>query len=566
MSKGVKKWYLVLFAVLFLAGATGSFAQDVINKWVNEFQPSVLSAAEQKKELEWFRNAAKPLKGVEIKSTAEGIKTHKWESDVLAKAFFEITGIKVTHDIIGEGEIVDRVQRQVQTGQKIYDIYVNDADNIGFHYRADSALNFSDYMKGEGLKYTNPMLDLDDWLNLEQGMDYEGNILQIPDQQFAILYWFRHDWFNRKDLKDAFKKQYGYDLGVPINWAAYEDIAKFFTGRTIDGKKVYGHMDYAKNGPWLGWRISDSFLAIGGMGDKGLPQGLPVDDWGIRVEDGVPVGASVERGGDLNGPAAVYAITTYVDFMKKYADPIGYDMGWTEEGPYPATGHIAQSYYMCLTWLSEDQFSAKGSPVVGKDGLPLWRVAPQPHGKYWEEGMKVGYQDAGAWTILKDSVKGKQRAASWLWAQFCVSKTVDLKKFLVGRTPIRKSTVWSDAATDAAPKFGGVIEFYRSNQVKLYTGTGLNVPHYPLLAEQWWKNIGQIISGEVTPQEGMDNLAKSFDDLMGKLKMKKKSPKLNPVMSAEYWFDEPGAPKPEMTEDDEPVAIPYEEALKQWID
>ena len=46
--------------------------------------------------------------------------------------------------------------------------------------------------------------------------------------------------------------------------------------------------------------------------------------------------------------------------------------------------------------------------------------------------MKVGYQDAGSWTILKDSVEGEHRKAAWLWAQFCVSKTVDLKKFMEG--------------------------------------------------------------------------------------------------------------------------------------
>ena len=58
--------------------------------------------------------------------------------------------------------------------------------------------------------------------------------------------------------------------------------------------------------------------------------------------------------------------------------------------------------------------------------------------------MKVGYQDAGSWTILKNSVNGKEREMAWLWAQFCISKTVCLKKFLVGKTPIRKSTVNSD--------------------------------------------------------------------------------------------------------------------------
>ena len=163
-------------------------------------------------------------------------------------------------------------------------------------------MNFSEYMTGEGKNVTNPYLDLDDFLNLEFGQDYEGNQLQIPDQQFANLYWFRYDWFTNPEFMQEFKEKYDYELGVPLNWEAYEDIAEFFTGKEIDGQTVYGHIDYGKKSPSLGWRFTDAWLSIAGVGDTGIPNGLPVDEWGIRVENGVPVGASVERGGAANSP------------------------------------------------------------------------------------------------------------------------------------------------------------------------------------------------------------------------------------------------------------------------
>ncbi|MDE0745936.1 MAG: ABC transporter substrate-binding protein, partial [SAR202 cluster bacterium] len=522
-----------------------------IDKWIEEFQPSAINRGEQRKELEWFARVSAPYKGLEIKSVAEGIKTHQWESNVLAKAFYEITGIKVTHDIIGEGEIIDRVQRQIQTNRKLYDIYVNDADLIGTHLRLNSALNFSKYMEGPGKKITNPMLDLDDFLNLEFGQDYDGNQLQIPDQQFANLYWFRYDWFTRPAIKKAFKKEYGYELGVPTNWAAYEDIAQFFTGRNIDGQKVYGHMDYGKKSPSLGWRFTDAWLSMAGVGDKGLPNGLPVDEWGIRVEYGIPVGASVTRGGAANGPAAVYALTKYVDWLKKYAPPFAASMTWSEAGPVPSRGNIAQRIFQYITWLSDDSFTSPESPVTNEDGKPLWRVAPSPHGKYWDEGMKVGYQDAGSWTILKNSVKGKEREMAWLWAQFCISKTVCLKKFIVGKTPIRKSTVNSDYLADREGDFGGLITFYKSTVENMWTDSGPNVPHYPLLAEQWWQNIAPAVTGEVTPQQAMDNIAKVMDKLMGKMKLKRYSPILNPEIPENEWLKRSGSPKAYRA-DDEP--------------
>ena len=43
------------------------------------------------------------------------------KSKVLAKAFAEITGIKVTHDIIQEGDVVEKIQTQMQSGKNIYD-------------------------------------------------------------------------------------------------------------------------------------------------------------------------------------------------------------------------------------------------------------------------------------------------------------------------------------------------------------------------------------------------------------------------------------------------------------
>src|SRR3954453_14648798 len=88
--------------------AAPAFADDATaQKWIdNEFQPSTLSKADQLKELQWFEKAAQPFKGMEINVVSETITTHEYEAATLAKAFTEITGIKVKHDIIQEGDVV----------------------------------------------------------------------------------------------------------------------------------------------------------------------------------------------------------------------------------------------------------------------------------------------------------------------------------------------------------------------------------------------------------------------------------------------------------------------------
>jgi glycerol transport system substrate-binding protein len=560
--------FLLLAAVQ--SGAETRSPDEAINYWAEQFEHSSLPAEQVKSELKWFQQVGSKFKGKRIKSIAEGIKTHKWERDVLAKAFYEITGIKVVHDIHGEGAVVDFLMKQMTTGRNSYDIYVSDADLIGTHLRLDGAVNLTRYMKQEGKKYTNPQLDLNDFMNLEFAQDEKGNQLQLPDQQFANLYWFRHDWFSRKDIQKKFRQftyeKYGragqYDLGVPINWAAYEDIAEFFTETKIDGNQVYGHLDYGKKSPSLGWRFTDSWLAIAGVGDKGLPNGYPVDEWGIRVENNIPVGSSMSRGGATNSPAAVYALQKYIDWLKSYAPPEALVWRWEDAGPKAARGDIAQRVFQYITWLSDDAFTKKGSPMLGKDGLPVWRVAPTPHGRYWQKGMKVGYQDAGSWTIPK-GVKGSKRNAAWLWAQFCVSKSVSVNKFIAGGTPVRLSTLKSSYVQRNKKKWGGIVEFYTSDQESLWTDTGLNVPHYPSLSKVWWPQIAKAIKGESTATQAMDSIAKQQDRILSQLKMSRLSPKLNAEKSEQFWLLKEGSPKP-IRRRSKPLTIPYEELIKQW--
>ena len=133
-------------AALFAATMTiavPAFADDAtIQKWIDsEFQPSTLSKADQLKELQWFEKAAAPFKGMEINVVSETIATHEYESKTLAKAFSEITGIKLKHDLIQEGDVVEKLQTQMQSGKNVYDMYINDSDLIGTHFQQDVALD-----------------------------------------------------------------------------------------------------------------------------------------------------------------------------------------------------------------------------------------------------------------------------------------------------------------------------------------------------------------------------------------------------------------------------------------
>ena len=532
---------------------------------------SALSRGDQEAELQWFVDAAKPFAGMEIKVVSETIATHEYESKVLAPAFSAITGIKITHDLIGEGDVVEKLQTQMQSGENIYDAYINDSDLIGTHWRYQQARNLTDWMAGEGSDVTNPGLDLADFVGTSFTTGPDGKLYQLPDQQFANLYWFRYDWFNDAKTKADFKAEYGYDLGVPVNWSAYEDIAKFFTGRDMSymggPAKVYGHMDYGKKDPSLGWRFTDAWLSMAGAGDKGEPNGLPVDEWGLRVnEKSQPVGSCVARGGATNGPAAVYSIAKYIDWLKNYAPPAAGGMVFSEAGPVPAQGEVAQQMFWYTAFTAD--MVKDGLPVVGEDGLPKWRMAPSPHGAYWEEGMKVGYQDAGSWTLMESTPVDRAKAA-WLYAQFVTSKTVDVKKSHVGLTFIRESSIQHPSFTERAPKLGGLVEFYRSPARVQWSPTGTNVPDYPKLAQLWWQNIGDASSGAKSPQEAMDSLCAEQEKVLMRLERAgvqgDLGPKLNDEQDPEFWLSQPGAPKAKLAnEREEPKTVAYDELIASW--
>ena len=547
-------------------------------RWINnEFQPSVFSKAEQMAEMEWFIKAAEPFKGMEINVLSETIPTHSYESKVLTEAFEEITGIKVNHQLLGEGEVVQAVQTQMQTKRNLYDAYVNDSDLIGTHSRLQLAYNLTDFMAGEGKDVTSPTLDLNDFMGVQFTTGPDGDLYQLPDQQFANLYWFRKDWFDRPDLQAAFKQKYGYDLGVPVNWSAYEDIAEFFSNdvKNIDGVQIYGHMDYGKRAPDLGWRMTDAWLSMAGAGSKGEPNGIPVDEWGIRMEAGScnPVGASVSRGGAANGPAAVYAIRKWDEWLRAYAPPGAASYDFYQSLPALSQGNVAQQIFWYTAFTADMVKSrADGNNTVDESGTPLWRMAPSPHGPYWEEGQKVGYQDVGSWTILKSTPVDRAKAA-WLYAQFVTSKTVDVKKSDVGLTFIRDSTVRHQHFTERASKLGGLVEFYRSPDRVAWSPTGINVPDYPKLAQIWWQQIGDVNSGAFTPQEAMDRLAGEMDQVMSRMQKADEAanvyggcgPRLNEERDPSYWLNQPGSPKAKLAnEKPQGVTVSYDSLIKRW--
>jgi glycerol transport system substrate-binding protein len=186
--------------------------------------------------------------------------------------------------------------------------------------------------------------------------------------------------------------------------------------------------------------------------------------------------------------------------------------------------------------------------------------------------MKLGYQDAGSWTLM-ESTPVDRRKAAWLYAQFVVSKTVDVKKTHVGLTVVRDSTINHESFTERAPKLGGWVEFYRSPDRVLWTPTGINVPDYPKLAQIWWQQIGDVNAGAFTPQEAMDRLAAEMDEIMARMQAVDESnnvyggcgPRLNEEKDPSEWLGKDNGPAAQLdNEKPQGETIDYDELVQRW--
>ena len=100
------------------------------------------------------------------------------------------------------------------------------------------------------------------------------------------------------------------------------------------------------------------------------------------------------------------------------------------------------------------------------------------------------------------------------------------------------------------------------------------MPEYGKLAQVWWQNVSKAISGEATPQQAMDGLARDQDAIMIRLEKSGAQgaigPKINEERDPEYWYDRAAkdgnlAPQRKLAnEKPQGETIDYDQLIKTW--
>jgi multiple sugar transport system substrate-binding protein len=228
----------------------------------------------------------------------------------LSKDFTAKSGVGMKFEFVPWPNFADRMLNELNSKGKLCDLMIGDSQWIGGAAENAHYVKLNDFFAKEGIKMDDFMpatvLGYSEW---PKGTP---NYWALPAMGDALGWTYRKDWFARPDIQADFKKKYGRDLAVPKSLTELTEIAQFFQGREIDGKKVYGAAIFTERG------------------SEGITMGVSnfLYPYGFKYQDPKKP-YSME--GFVNSPDAVKGLEAYKALFKCCTPP-GYTDAYMQEG------------------------------------------------------------------------------------------------------------------------------------------------------------------------------------------------------------------------------------------
>ena len=140
----------------------------------------------------------------------------------------------------------DRFLNELNSKGKLCDLIIGDSQWIGGSAENGHYVKLNDFFDKEGIS-------MDDFLPAtvyaySTWPKGTPNYWALPAMGDALGWTYRKDWFAKPEIQAEFKEKYGRDLAPPKTWTELKQVAEFFQGREIDGKKVYGAAIFTERG------------------------------------------------------------------------------------------------------------------------------------------------------------------------------------------------------------------------------------------------------------------------------------------------------------------------------
>ena len=280
----------------------------------------------------------------------------------LSKDFTAKSGVNMKFEFVPWPNFADRMLNELNSKGRLCDLIIGDSQWIGGSAENKHYVKLNDFFAKEGIK-------MDDFMpatvtGYSEWPKGTPNYWALPAMGDALGWTYRKDWFSRPALQAEFKAKHNRDLAPPKSQTELKQIAEFFQGRDLDGKKVYGAAIFTERG------------------SEGITMGVAnaLYPFGFEYQDPKKPYAME---GFVNSPGAVAGLEFYKS-LYKCCTPPGYTNAYMQEGLDAfKSGQVA----MQMNWFAFFPGLFK-DPAVGGDKIGFF-VNPGEGGK---KGSQLGGQ------------------------------------------------------------------------------------------------------------------------------------------------------------------------------
>jgi multiple sugar transport system substrate-binding protein len=389
----------------------------------------------------------------------------------LSKDFTAKSGIEMKFEFVPWENFADRFLNELNSGGKLCDLMIGDSQWIGGSATYGHYVKLNDFFDANGIS-------MDDFLPAtvyaystwpKGAPEYWA----LPAMGDALGWIYRKDWFARPELQAEFKEKYGRALGVPATWKELKDIAEFFQGREIDGKKVYGAAIYTERG------------------SEGITMGVTAAlySWGFKYEN---PDKPYDMAGYVNSADAVAGLEFYKELFKCCTPPGHTDAYMTANLDAYKSGQVA----MQMNWFAFMPGIAKDEDVGGDKS-----------GFFVNPGQNVEASTLGGQGISVVAYSEKKDLALE-YIKWFADPEVQKKWWALGGYSCHNAVLGDPGFKDTAPfaadflkAMSGVKDFWQE-------------PTYAQLMLAMQKRIHDYVVADVgTAQEALDKLIQDWTEV-----------------------------------------------------
>jgi multiple sugar transport system substrate-binding protein len=387
----------------------------------------------------------------------------------LSKDFTKETGIDMKFEFVPWTSYADRFLNELNSHGKLCDLIIGDSQWIGGAAENGHYVKLNDFFDKESIKMSDfvdaTVVGYSEWPK------NTPNYWALPAMGDVVGWTYRKDWFSRPELQKEFKDKYGWDLAPPTTYDQLKQIAEFFQGREIDGKKVYGASIYTERG------------------SEGITMGVTnvLYDYGFEYQNPKK---PYDMEGYVNSANAVKGLEFYKDLYKCCTPPGASNVYMGESADAFKSGQVALHMNFAFTWpgLYKD-------PNVGGDKIGFFPNPAGPGGHFAQLGGQgisvVAYSDHqdDAFKYIKWFVKGDVQAKWWALGGYSCAKSVVNDPGFVTSQPYAKAFLDSMAI---------VKDFWAE-------------PAYAELLQAMQKRVHDyVVADKGTAKEALDALVKDW--------------------------------------------------------